>query len=39
MSLPRDRRLPENLAILRALSLELLTQLEIPVLAFQESGG
>jgi len=32
------RRLPENVAILRALLVELLTQLEIPVVAFQESG-
>jgi len=38
LSLPPERRLPENPAILRALPVELLTQLEIPVLAFQESG-
>jgi len=34
----RERRLPENPAILRALPVELLMQQEIPVLAFQESG-
>jgi len=38
LSLPPERRLPENPARLRALPVELLTQLEIPVLAFQESG-
>jgi len=38
LSLPPQRRLPENPAILRALPVELLTQLEIPVLVFQESG-
>jgi len=38
LSLPPERRLLENLSILRALPVELLTQLEIPVLAFQESG-
>ena len=37
-SRPPARRLPENLAILRALPGELLTQLEILVLAFQKSG-
>ena len=36
-SLPSERRLPEDHAILRTLLVELLTQLEIPVLAFQES--
>jgi len=35
LSLPPEHRLP---VILRALPVELLTQLEIPVLAFQESG-
>ena len=38
LSLSPKRRLPENLAILRALPVELLTQLDILVLAFQESG-
>ena len=38
MNLPPDRRLPEDPVILRTLPLKLLTQLEIPVLAFQESG-
>jgi len=37
-SLPPERRLPEYPAILRALPVELLTQLVIPVLAFQESS-
>jgi len=32
--MPPERQLPENLALVRALPLELLTQLEIPVLAF-----
>ena len=36
LNLPPERRLPENPAILRTLPVELLTQLEIPVLAFQE---
>jgi len=38
LSLPPERRRPENPAILRGLPVELLTQLEILVLAFQESG-
>jgi len=38
LSLPSEHRLPENAVILRALPVELLTQLEIPVLAFQEFG-
>ena len=38
LSLPPERRLQEYPAILEALPVELLTQLEIPVLAFQESG-
>jgi len=38
LSLPPERGLPEHPAILRALPVELLTQLEIPVLAFQEQG-
>jgi len=38
LSLPPERRLLENPAILRAVPVELMTQLEIPVLAFQESG-
>ena len=38
LSLPPERRLPENPAIFLAWVVELLTQLEIPVLAFQESG-
>ena len=38
LNLPPERRLPENPAILQTLLVELLTQLEIPVLAFQESG-
>jgi len=38
LSLPSERPLPENPAILRALRVELLTQLEILVQAFQESG-
>jgi len=37
--MPRERPLPEKGAILRALPVELLTHLEILVLAFQESGG
>ena len=36
-SVPSQRRLLEDHAILRTLLVELLTQLEIPVLAFQES--
>ena len=36
-NLPIDQRLPEDHAILRSLPVELLTQLEIPVLAFQEA--
>jgi len=35
-SLPLGRRLPEDPVILRSLPVELLTQLKIPVLAFQE---
>ena len=35
-NLPTERRLPEDHAILQTLPVELLTQLEIPVLAFQE---
>jgi len=38
LSLPPERRLPENPAILPALLVELLTILEILVLAFLESG-
>jgi len=38
LSLPPERRLPESPAILRALPVELLTRLEIRVLAFQDSG-
>jgi len=38
LSLPPKHRLPANPAILGALLVELLTQLEIPVRAFQESG-
>jgi len=38
LSLPPERLLPENPAILPALPVEPLTQLEILVLAFQESG-
>ena len=37
-SLPSERWLPDDNAILRRLPLELQTQLEIPVLAFQESN-
>ena len=37
-SLPSERRLPEDPAILGFLPVELLTQLEIPVLAFQETN-
>jgi hypothetical protein len=37
-SLPRDSRLPEDTKILQSLPVELLTQLEIPVVAFQETG-
>jgi len=36
LSLPPECRLPENQAILRTLQVQLLTQLEIPVVAFQE---
>jgi len=36
-NLPIDHPLPEDHAILRSLPVELLTQLEIPVLAFQEA--
>ena len=36
-NLPTERRLPEEPAILQLLPVELLTQLEIPVLAFQET--
>jgi len=36
-NLPIDHCLPEDHAILRSLPVELLTQLEIPVLAFQEA--
>ena len=35
-NLPRERRLPEDHVILQTLPVELLTQLEIPVLVFQE---
>ena len=36
-NLPAAHRLPEDHAMLRSLPVELLTQLEIPVLAFQEA--
>ena len=36
-NLPTERRLPEDPVILRLLPVELLTQLEVPVLAFQET--
>jgi len=36
-NLPTQCRLPEQLALLQLLPVELLTQLEIPVLAFQET--
>ena len=36
-NLPPERRLPEQSEILESLPVELLTQLEIPVLAFQET--
>jgi len=36
-NLPTGHRLPEDDAMLRSLPVELLTQLEIPVLAFQEA--
>jgi len=36
-NLPIEHRLPEDHAILRSLPVELLTQLEIPVLAFHEA--
>jgi len=35
-NLPTERQLPEDHAILQSLPVELLTQLEIPVVAFQE---
>ena len=38
LNLPPEPRLPENPVILRTLPVELLMQLEIQVLAFQESG-
>lgn len=38
MSLPLGCRLPEDLAILLLLPVELLTTLEIPVLAFQQTN-
>jgi len=34
--LPTERQLPEDQAILQSLSVELLTQLEIPIVTFQE---
>ena len=37
LSLPLRRRLREHLTILRSLPVELMTTLEIPVLAFQET--
>jgi len=37
-NLPIDHRLPEDDAILRSLPVELVTQLEIPVLVFQETN-
>jgi len=37
-NLPIERQLPEHHAILQSLRLELLTQLEIPLVAFQESN-
>ena len=36
-NLPTQRRLPEDRVILRSLPVESLTQLEVPVLAFQEA--
>jgi len=36
-NLPAARHLPEDYAMLQLLPLELLTQLEIPVLGFQEA--
>ena len=36
-NLPTERRLPEDPVILRSLPVELLTQLEVPVLTFQET--
>ena len=36
-NLPTERRLPEDPVILRLLPVELLTQLEVPVPAFQET--
>jgi len=38
-NLPAAHRLPEDHAMLRSLPVELLTQLEIPVLEFQEADG
>jgi len=38
-TLPAAHPLPEDHAMLRSLPVELLTQLEIPVLAFQEADG
>ena len=35
-NLPTERQLPEDHPILQTLPVELLTQLEIPILAFQE---
>ena len=37
LSLPLGPRLPQDLAVLRSLPVELMTTLEIPVLAFQET--
>ena len=37
LSLPPGRRLPEDLAILRSLPVELMTTLKSPLLAFQET--
>jgi len=37
-NVPTERRLPEEPSILQLLPVELLTQLEIPVLAFQETN-
>ena len=36
-NLPTEHRLPEDPVIIRSLPVELLTQLEVPVLAFQET--
>ena len=38
-NLPIDHGLPEDHTTLRSLSIELLTQLEVPVLTFQEADG